>query len=76
MAPIVVQKNLRIADRGKPQPVNQEVAREPEQDQANPDEDGRNDGPDHGALPWCLPFGSGNPDRHDLIIAEMKDAGR
>ena len=69
-------KNLRITDRGKPQPVNQEVAREPEQDQANPDEDGRNDGPDHGALPWCLPFGSGNPDRHGLIIAEMRDAGR
>ena len=69
-------KNLRITDRGKPQPVNQEVAREPEQDQANPDEDGRNDGPDHGALPWYLPFGSGNPDRHGLIIAEMSDACR
>ena len=69
-------KNLRITDRGKPQPVNQEVAREPEQDQANPDEDGRNDEPDHGALPWCLPFGSGNPDRHGLIIAEMRDACR
>jgi hypothetical protein len=35
-------KNLQIADRGKPQPVNQEVAREPEQEQANPDDDGRN----------------------------------
>ena len=69
-------KNLRITDRGKPQPVNQEVAREPEQDQANPDEDGRNDEPDHGALPWYLPSGSGNPDRHGLIIAEMRDACR
>src|SRR3979490_2576955 len=66
-------KNLRITDCGKPQPVNQEVAREPEQDQANPDEDGRNDGPDHGASPWHLPFGSGNPDRHGLMIAEMRD---
>ena len=69
-------KNLRITDRGKPQPVNQEVAREPEQDQANPNEEGRNRGPDHGALPWYLPFGSGNPDRHGLIIAEMRDACR
>jgi hypothetical protein len=69
-------KNLRITDRGKPQPVNQEVAREPEQDQANPDEDGRDGEPDHGTLPWCLRFGSGNPDRHGLIIAEMRDACR
>ena len=70
------QENLQITDRGKPQPIDQEVAREPEQDQANPDDDGRNDEPDHGALPWCLPFGSGNPDRHGLIIAEMRDACR
>jgi len=69
-------KNLRITDRGKPQPVNQKVAREPEQDQANPNEDGRNHRPDHGALPWYLPFGSGNPDRHGFIIAGMRDAGR
>src|SRR5882724_9201236 len=69
-------KNLQITDRGKPQPVNQEVAREPEQDQANPNDDGRNHDPDHGTLPWHLPFGSGNPDRHGLIIAEMRDACR
>ena len=60
----------------KTEPVNQEVAREPEQDQANPNEDGRNDEPDHGASPWYLPFGSGNPDRHGFIIAGMSDAGR
>ena len=76
LAPIAGPKNLQITDRGKPQPINQEVAREPEQDQANPDEDGRNDEPDHGALPWCLPSGSGNPDRHGLMIAEMRDACR
>ncbi len=69
-------KNRQITDRGKPQPVNQEVAREPEQEQANPDDNGRNDEPDHGVLPWYLPFGSGNPDRHGSIIAEMKDACR
>src|SRR5882672_6687259 len=69
-------KNLQITDRGKPQPVNQEVAHEPEQDQANPNGDGRNDEPDHGTLPWYVPFGSGNPDRHGLIIAEMRDACR
>jgi hypothetical protein len=76
LVPIVVQKNLQITDRVKPQPVNQEVAREPEQDQANADDGGRNDEPDHGALPWYLPFGSGNPDRHGLIIAEKWDAYR
>jgi hypothetical protein len=27
-------------------------------------------------LPWCLPPGSGDPDRHGLIIAEMTDACR
>src|SRR5262249_1956473 len=26
----------------------------------------------HGASPWCLPFGSGNPDRHGYIIAERR----
>jgi hypothetical protein len=36
-------------------------------DQANADDDGRNDEPDHGALPWYVPFGAGNPDRHGLI---------
>src|SRR6202030_771458 len=70
------QKDLQITDRGKPQPIDQEVAREPEQDQANPDDDGRNDQPDHVASPWSLPFGSGNPDRHGLMIAEMRDAYR
>src|SRR6266702_1905383 len=69
-------KNLQITDRGKPQPGDQEVAREPEQDQANPNDDGRNNEPDHGTLPWYLPFGSGNPDRHGLIIAEMRDVRR
>jgi hypothetical protein len=69
-------KNLQITDRGKPQPIDQEVAREPEQDQANPDDDGRNNPPDHGALPWYLPFGSGDPDRHSLIIAETRDSYR
>src|ERR1700687_1856039 len=59
------QENLQIADRGKTQPIDQEVAREPEQDQANPADGGRDDDPDHGALPWCLPPGSGVPDRHD-----------
>src|SRR5207237_5143292 len=57
-------------------PIDQEVAREREQDQANPSEEGRNDEPDHGTLPWYLPFGSGNSDRHGVIIAEMKDACR
>ena len=42
--------------------------------QANPDDDGLNDEPDHGPLPWYVPFGSGNPDCHGLIIAEMKDS--
>ena len=36
------QKNLQIADRGKPQPIDEETGREPEQDQANRDDDGRN----------------------------------
>src|SRR6478752_1736647 len=66
-------KDLQITDRGKPQPINQEVAREPEQNQENPDDDGRNDEPDHGASPWCLPFGSGDPDRHGMIIAETRE---
>src|SRR5437879_2904368 len=66
-------ENLQIADRGKPQPIDQEVAREPEQNQENPDDDGRNDDPDHGASPWCLPFGSGDPDRHGKIIAETRE---
>jgi len=30
----------------------------------------------HGASPWCLPFGSGNPDRHGLIIADISVACR
>src|SRR5258708_5679898 len=67
-------KNLQITDRGKPQPIDQEVAREPEQDQANPDDDGCNDEPDHGVLPWYLPSGSGDPDRHASMIAEIRDA--
>src|SRR6266404_5521916 len=75
-SPDCCPKNLQITDRGKPQPVYQEVACEPEQEQANPDDDGRNDEPDHGVLPWYLRLGSGNPDRHGVIIAEMKDACR
>src|SRR6266404_1122376 len=69
-------ENLQITDRRKPQPVNQEVAREPKQDQANPTDNGRNDDPDQGALSWYFPFGSGNPDRHGSSIAEMRDACR
>src|SRR5713226_4953098 len=65
LAPMLVQKTCR-------KPIDQEVAREPEQDQANPDDEGRNDEPDHGVLPWCLPSGSGDPDRHGLMIAEMR----
>jgi hypothetical protein len=67
---------LQKADRGKPQPIDQEVAREPEQDQANADGNGRNCEPDHGTLPWYLPSGSGDPDRHGPMIAEMRDACR
>ena len=69
-------KNLQVTDREKPQPIDQQVTRDPEKDQANPDSDGRNDELDHGVLLRCLPSGSGNPDRHGLIIAEMKDACR
>src|SRR5216684_2808278 len=69
-------ENLQITDRGKPQPIDQEVAREPEQYQENPGHNGRNDEPDHGALPWHLPFGSGDPDRHGIIIAEMSGSYR
>src|SRR5260370_13951928 len=32
-----------------------------------------NDEPYHGVLPWCLPFGSGNPYRHGMMISEMRD---
>ena len=39
------QKNWQITDRGKPQPIDEEVGREPEQDQANSGDDGRNDKP-------------------------------
>src|SRR3984957_3215708 len=70
------QENLQKADRGKPQPIDQEVAREPEQEQANADGNGRNCEPDHGTLPWYLPSGSGDPDRHGPMIAEMRDACR
>src|SRR6202011_4347877 len=70
------QKDLQITDRGEPQPIDQEVAREPEQQQADPDDDGRNDDDGQGTSPWWFPFGSGNPDRHGLIIAEIKDACR
>src|SRR5258706_1269728 len=69
-------ENLQIPDRGKPQPIDQEVAREPEQYQENSDDDGGNDEPDQGASPWCLPAGSGDPDRHSLIIAETRDTYR
>jgi len=58
-------KDLQMADRGEPHPVDQEVTHEPEQDQENSDDDGGNDEPDHRIVPWCLPFGSGSPDRHD-----------
>ena len=70
------QKDLQIADRGKPQPIDQEVAREPEHQQADPDGDGRNDEAGQGASPWWFPFGSGNPDRHGVMIAEMEEACR
>src|SRR3984957_17431088 len=70
------QENLQKADRGKPQPIDQEVAREPEQEQASADGNGRNCEPDHGTLPWYLPSGSGDPDRHGPMIAEMRDACR
>ncbi len=58
-------KDLQIADRGEPHPVDQEVTGEAEQDQENSEDDGSNEQPYHGVSPWCLPFGSGNPDRHD-----------
>ena len=63
-------ENLRITDCGEPHPVDQEVADEPEKDQANCCDDGSNDQPYHGVSPWYLRFGSGNPDRHRKTIAE------
>ena len=58
------QEHRSITDRGKPQPIDQHVAREPEQDQANAADDGRNNELHHGVLPWRLPSGCGDPDRH------------
>jgi hypothetical protein len=65
-------KNLQITDRGKPQPIDQDVACEPQKDQENPDDDGSNDDPHHGVSSWRPPFGSGDPDRHGLMIAEAR----
>ncbi|MGY4283977.1 hypothetical protein ACVWXO_003197 [Bradyrhizobium sp. LM2.7] len=70
------QKDRQITDRGKPQPIDEEIGCELKQEQANPDDEGRNDEPHHGVLPWCLPLGSSDPDRHGRMIAEMKDACR
>jgi len=70
------QKNLQITDRGKPQPIDQDVACEPQKDQENPDDDGSNDDPHHGVSPWRPPFGSGDPDRHGLMIAEARATHR
>ena len=61
-----------VAYRGEPHPVDQDVAHDSEQDQANCDNAGRDDESHHGASPWCLPFGSGNPDGHSGIIAERQ----
>ena len=67
-------EDLQIADRGKPQPIDQEVAREPQQDQADRADDASYDERKHGASPRLPPPGSGDPDRHGLMIAEAGDA--
>ena len=60
------QENLPITDRGEPQPIDQEVAREPKQDQANPADDGRDDVPDHGAPSGTFRLGPAIP----IVIAQ------
>ena len=69
-------EDAQIADRGKPQPIDQEVVREPQQDQADRDDDGSDEERHHGASPRLPPPGSGDPDRHGLMIAEAGDAHR
>src|SRR5262249_40800679 len=58
-------EDLRIADRGEPHRVDEEVAKQSKQDQANCAGDANNDQPWQDVTPpWCLLFGPGNPDRH------------
>jgi hypothetical protein len=60
-------EDVQIADRGKPQPIDQQVAHEPQQDQADRDNDGSDDERHHGASPPRPRSGSGDPNRHGLI---------
>ena len=57
-------EDVQIADRGKPQPIDQQVAHEPQQDQADRDNDGSDDERHHGASPPRPRLGSGDPNRH------------
>ena len=70
------QEHRQITDRGEPQPVDQDIARVPEQDQADSADEGCNDQPGQGARPWCVRSGSGDPDRHDPTIAKTGNADR
>src|SRR5208283_2566379 len=67
-------EDRQIADRRKPQPIDQEVVREPQQDQADRADDASYDKRKHGASPQLPPPGSCDPDRHSLMIAEAGDA--
>src|SRR6516225_2895062 len=69
-------KNLQIADRGKPEPVDHDLACDLDEPQGNDEDDGRNDPPCQDASPRDFASGSGNLERHDPIIAESDGACR